>query len=90
MRKGRIKYWFKSKKEIINDVGFLCDRVDELENKIKKATEKIESVRIFGIKSGKTLISTLLNEVEDILKGEDKWQKKIFVKCGKIVQGKKY
>lgn len=72
MRKGRIKYWFKSKKEIINDVGFLCDRVDELENKIKKATEKIESVRIFGIKSGKTLISTLLNEVEDILKGEDK------------------
>lgn len=71
MRKGRIKYWFKSKKEIINDVGFLCDRVDNLENRIKKATEKIESVRIFGLKNGKTLISTLLNEVEDILQGED-------------------
>lgn len=35
-RKGLIKYWFISKSRIIQDVGFLCDRCEELEQEIKK------------------------------------------------------
>ena len=43
MKIGRIKYWFKSKKRIIDDVDHLCDRVDELESKINKATYKLNA-----------------------------------------------
>ena len=48
------------------------DEIERLNNKIDKAIEKIESVRIYGLRSGKTLIVILLNEVLDILKGSDK------------------
>ena len=40
--------------------------------KVDKAIEKIESIRIYGLRSGKTLFATLLNEILDILKGVDK------------------
>lgn len=38
---------------------------------IDKAIEKLESIRVFGLRSGKTLLSTLINESIDILKGSD-------------------
>lgn len=40
-------------------------------SKIDKATEKLESIKAFGLRSGKTLFSTLINESIDILKGVD-------------------
>ena len=58
----RLKEW---KEDLLNENI-------ELENIRKEAIEKIESVQIIGLRSGKTLISTLLNEVEDILEGADK------------------
>jgi hypothetical protein len=39
--------------------------------KVDKAIEKIESIRIYGLRSGKTLFATLLNEILDILKGSE-------------------
>ena len=44
---------------------------EKLQDKIDRAIEKIESVRIYGLRSGKTLIATLLNDVLDILKDND-------------------
>lgn len=38
----------------------------------EKAIEKLESIRVFGLKSGKTLFSTLINETIDILNINDK------------------
>lgn len=40
--------------------------------KVDKAIEKIESIRIYGLRSGKTLFAILLNETLDILKEVDK------------------
>jgi len=37
----------------------------------EKAIEKLKSIRIFGLRSGKTLFSTLINESIDILNGGD-------------------
>ena len=37
----------------------------------EKAIEKLESIRIFGLRSGKNLFSTLINETIDILNGGD-------------------
>ena len=47
------------------------DRAENLEIIIDKAIEKLESIRVFGLRSGKTLFSTLINESIDILQGED-------------------
>ena len=64
------KLWDDSTREdILNQ--YYYDR-QELMNTIAKAIEKIESVRIYGLRSGKTLIATLLNDVLHILKGSDK------------------
>lgn len=64
------KLWEDSTREdILNQ--YYYDR-QELMNTIAKAIEKIESVRIYGLRSGKTLIATLLNDVLHILKGSDK------------------
>lgn len=38
----------------------------------EKAIEKLESIRAFSLRSGKTLFSTLINETIDILNGNDK------------------
>lgn len=48
------------------------DCQNELTEKVEKAIERIESVRIYGLRSGKTLIATLLNDILDILQGADK------------------
>ena len=45
---------------------------EDYKSRCEKAIEKIESVRIFGLRSGKTLIATLLNDVLNILNGDDK------------------
>jgi len=37
----------------------------------EKAIEKLESIRTFGLRIGKTLFSTLINESIDILNGDD-------------------
>ena len=36
MRKGRIKYYFKNKNAVINDVGKLCDMNEQLEQELDK------------------------------------------------------
>ena len=49
----------------------LKDQLQQKENIIKEVREKIESTRIYGLRSGKTLIATLLNDILGILdKGE--------------------
>lgn len=40
-------------------------------NIIKEVREKIESVQLFGLRSGKTLIATLLNDILKILDKEN-------------------
>lgn len=40
-------------------------------SRCEKAIEKLESIRIFGLRFGKTLFSTLINETIDILNGGD-------------------
>ena len=37
----------------------------------EKAIEKLKSIRIFGLRTGKTLFSTLINETIDILDGSN-------------------
>ena len=47
----------------------------DLENIIKEVREKIESVQLFNLISGKTLIATLLNDILEILdKGVQVWK----------------
>lgn len=36
VRKGRIKYYFKNKNAVINDVGKLCDMNEQLEQELDK------------------------------------------------------
>lgn len=47
-------------------------QLQQKENIIKEVREKIESVQIFGLRSGKTLIATLLNDILEILDKENK------------------
>ena len=49
-----------------------ANKCKQKENIIKEVREKIEGVRIFGLRSGKTLIATLLNDVLEILDKENK------------------
>lgn len=51
----------------------LEQQLQQKENKEKEIREKIEGVRIYGLRSGKALIATLLNDILEILdKGSDK------------------
>lgn len=43
----------------------------DLENIIKEVREKIECIQILGLKSGKTLITTLLNDILKIINKEE-------------------
>ena len=45
-------------------------QLQQKENIIKEVREKIESVRIYGLRSGKTLIAALLNDILEILDKE--------------------
>lgn len=47
------------------------DKNKRLNNIIKEVREKIEGVRIYGLRSGKTLIATLLNDILEILDKEN-------------------
>ena len=49
---------------------FSYQKLEDYKSRIDKAIEKLESVRIYGLRSGKTLIFTLINDVLDILKGD--------------------
>ena len=46
--------------------------IERLNNIIKEVREKIESVQMLGLRSGKTLIATLLNDILEILDKEKK------------------
>ena len=47
------------------------NRFLDYKTRCEKAIEKLESIRTFGLRSGKTLFSTLINESIDILNGGD-------------------
>lgn len=50
--------------------------IHNLQQRIDQAIEKIKSVRVYGLRSGQTLIATLLNDILDILEGSDKSERK--------------
>lgn len=52
-----------------DEIGIVANEIKKA-NRMNKAIEKIESTNIYGLRSGKTLISTLLNDILNILKGE--------------------
>lgn len=54
----------------VNKYEELIEKYSKLRTRFDKAIEKLESVRIYGLRSGKTLIFALINGVLDILKGE--------------------
>ena len=65
------------RKELINQDEYIgklkeeyANKLQQKENIIKEVREKIEGVRIYGLRSGKTLIATLLNDILDILDKE--------------------
>jgi DNA integrity scanning protein DisA with diadenylate cyclase activity len=45
VRKGRIKYYFKNKNAVINDVGKLCDMNEQLEQELERYKNIINTVR---------------------------------------------
>jgi hypothetical protein len=51
--------------------GELREELEDYKSRNEKAIEKLESIRTFGLRSGKTLFSTLINETIDILNGGD-------------------
>jgi len=68
------------RKELINQDEYIgklkeeyANKLQQKENIIKEVREKIEGVRIYGLRSGKTLIATLLNDILDILDKEVNW-----------------
>jgi len=69
-KKGRLKYWFKSKDEMIKDVTFLCDRCEEYESTIKKAIEIIDLItpELWNISNKMTY---RLKDIKYILQGKD-------------------
>lgn len=44
-RKGRIKCWFKTKKQLINDVGYLCDTLEERDETIARLEMQKENYK---------------------------------------------
>ena len=46
--------------------------IDELYSRIDKANELLKGIRIYGMRSGKTLISDFLNDLSKALDGDDK------------------
>lgn len=60
-RKGRLKYWFKSKNEAIKDVGFLADQCEKYEKEIENLRKEINELES-KIRNLKIEKSILLNE----------------------------
>ena len=46
-------------------------QINIYKSRCEEAIEKLESIRAFGLRSGKTLFSTIINETIDILNGDD-------------------
>lgn len=65
--KNRYEAQVKINKEHKKLNGNLRKENDALITVIDLAREKIENIRIFGLRSGKTLIATLLNDILEIL-----------------------
>ena len=79
LAKAKAILYYKENHELKQEIGRLTAESTKWESKfydeakkVDKAIEKIESIRIYGLRSGKTLFATLLNEILDILKGVDK------------------
>lgn len=66
-KRGVLKYWFKSKNDMIKDVTFLCDQCDIKDKQIKELQERIYNaigiVQLCNTKCAKETIA--------ILRGED-------------------
>lgn len=59
--------------EIFNELyDDATEEIERLHSIIKEVREKIESVQMLGLRSGKTLITTLLNDILEILDKVDK------------------
>lgn len=67
MRKGRIKYYFKNKKAVINDVGKLCDMNEQLEQELERYKNIIEIMeRYFELIIDLSFDYDGLNEVKSL------------------------
>ena len=64
---GILKYNRGAEKEIAR----LREENIKLQEKIDKAIEYIESSQLYGMRSGKTLYSKVMQETINILRGED-------------------
>lgn len=58
-------------KQTMSNNSLLINENAILHSIIKEVREKIESVQLFGLRSGKTLIATLLNDILKILDKEN-------------------
>ena len=52
---------------LVEEEKELYNEVIRLRSALKGVKEKIEGVQVFGLRSGKTLMATLLNDVLEIL-----------------------
>lgn len=58
-RKGLLKYWFKSKKMIINDVGYLCAENDRKDKMLKDIKSYIKNSDLDKMLWGKELMEII-------------------------------
>ena len=66
--KGDLYFRANEIENIINEIEQEKDKkIERLNNIIKEVREKIESVQMLGLRSGKTFIATLLNDILKIL-----------------------
>lgn len=65
MREESLKQENQFLKEMIRT--YYQPEIERLHSIIKEVREKIESVQMLGLRSGKTLIATLLNDILEIL-----------------------
>ena len=63
------KITYKEKTEKNNEEEYLERK--ELQQRIDKAIDFIKSIHILGARSGKSLLGMILNNILDILEGED-------------------
>ena len=52
---------------LVEEEKELYNEVIRLRSALKEVKEKIEGVQVFGLRSGKTLMATLLNDVLDVI-----------------------
>ena len=73
VEKNRDKVYLLKREWQIKNRGYSTKNeiIRDLQQRIDKTIKKLESIRAFGLRSGKTLFSVLINESIEILKGDE-------------------